>query len=310
MTLEQHSRDIIKDALMAHYKNHHEGPDVVFARKFGLNNSVFNRVKHGHNGKNIIDDGTWVKIGRQLNVNLSGAIAWEVVKTETFEALVEYMDQCKNESIAQLFCDRADLGKTVTGKWFALHRPNVYYIDCSLVKTKREFIKELAKKVGVNSIGNIKTIVEDIDYMLHAINKPLIILDEAGDLSYEAWCEIKSLWNLGEGYVGWFMMGADGLKKKIERNKANNKVGYAEIFRRFGSEYLRVSPENNPLAEKQFMMQQAMHVLEKNLPGAKLDEVLPKGNLSMTRMMQNIIKKKKKGVTTPNLFTSKKKATA
>ena len=38
------------------------------------------------------------------------------------------------------------------------------------------------------------------------------------------------------------MMGADGLRVKIDRNLGRKKVGYTEIFSRFGNRYQRVTP--------------------------------------------------------------------
>ncbi len=43
---------------------------------------------------------------------------------------------------------------------------------------------------------------------------PLVVLDEAGDLQYEAFLELKALWNATEMCCGWYMMGADGLRRR------------------------------------------------------------------------------------------------
>ena len=94
---------------------------------------------------------------------------------------------------------------------------------------------------------------------------PLIILDEAGDLQYEAFLELKALWNASEGACGWYMMGADGLRAKIRRNIDGEKVGYTEIFSRFGQRFNRITPEN----EKEriaFELEQAVQVAGANAP--------------------------------------------
>jgi hypothetical protein len=39
------------------------------------------------------------------------------------------------------------------------------------------------------------------------------------------------------------MMGADGLKEKIKRNIDGKKVGFTEMFSRYGNKYLRITPE-------------------------------------------------------------------
>lgn len=70
-----------------------------------------------------------------------------------------------------------------------------------------------------------------------------MVLDEVGDLEYNAFLELKELWNGTEGACGWYMIGADGLRKKIENGIANKKVGYREIFSRFGNNYSRATKE-------------------------------------------------------------------
>jgi hypothetical protein len=126
--------------------------------------------------------------------------------------------------------------------------------------------------------------------MIQAMDKPLIILDEAGDLSYGAFLEIKSYWNALENVCGWWMMGADGLAKKINSAVESKKVGYAEIYRRFGSEYMSVTGKMNPAEVLMFKKKQVSDVAYHNAPqGIDLANVT-KGVTSLTRVKENIRK--------------------
>ena len=87
-------------------------------------------------------------------------------------------------------------------------------------------------------------------FYLKTLNHPIIILDEAGDLQYDAFLEVKALWNATENYCGFYMMGADGLKEKMHRAINNRKVGYTEIFSRFGKRYGRVIPIDKAESDK------------------------------------------------------------
>ena len=60
------------------------------------------------------------------------------------------------------------------------------------------------------------------------------------------------------------MMGADGLQAKIDRNKDIKKVGYAEIFDRYGSKYSRVSPAQDNEAITAFLLGQIAQIGEAN----------------------------------------------
>ena len=68
---------------------------------------------------------------------------------------------------------------------------NVVYIDCSQVKSKQKLIRKIAKSFGVGSTGKYDEVYEDLVFYLKQLSTPLIILDEAGDLHYEAFLEIK-----------------------------------------------------------------------------------------------------------------------
>ncbi|KAA6312859.1 hypothetical protein EZS27_036275, partial [termite gut metagenome] len=99
-----------------------------------------------------------------------------------------------------------------------------------------------AKEFGVGCTGRYADVYEDLSYYLKTLPTPMIILDEAGDLDYAAFLEIKALWNATEMCCGFYMMGADGLKEKIRRSIAGKKVGYTELFSRFGKRYGKAVP--------------------------------------------------------------------
>ena len=98
---------------------------------------------------------------------------------------------------------------------------------------------------------------------MRSMTKPLVILDEFGDLSYPAFLEVKALWNSTEYRCGWYMMGADGLQKKLERQKELKKVGYAEIFSRLGSRYQRITPVNEE-ERKRFLLHEITKIIKVN----------------------------------------------
>ena len=52
---------------------------------------------------------------------------------------------------------------------------------------------------------------------------------------------------------GWYMMGADGLKEKINRSIDCKKVGYTEMLSRYGGRFSKVTPDDGKEREK-FLM--------------------------------------------------------
>ncbi len=238
--------------------------DVKHARVLGINSAQYNRIKKGELTK-VIDENKWVSLARNFGVQLAENQSWKTAKTETFNYITAQLESCQNRSISAIFCDRAGIGKTHTAKEYVARNTNAIYIDCSQVKNKQKLIRKIAQEFGVDYKGKYSDVYEDLVYYIPTLRnpKPLIILDEAGDLDYSAFLELKALWNSTEYLCGWYIMGADGLRAKIDRQKDLKKVGYAEIFDRYGNGYKSVSPVN-PTELKDFNMQQIALVSKSN----------------------------------------------
>lgn len=207
------------------------------------------RIKAGERSK-ILSESKWITLGRKLGVEINPGVEWNTAKTPAFEAITAQLESCQRLSIAAVLCDVPDLGKTHTAKIYTRQHKNVVYIDCSQVKSKQLFVRRIAQEFGVDHTGKYVDVYQDLTYYLRSIDRPLVILDEAGDLKMEAFLELKALWNATERACGWYMMGADGLKARIERQRALKKVGYAEIFRRYGSRFQKISPDGGEELER------------------------------------------------------------
>lgn len=299
MTLLDIQKDKVIQAMMRQRDNF-DGSDSKFAASIGISPSVFSRLKKGESTTNVLSDEKIINIGRRLQVQFNHLPDWNVVATPVYITITEQLKMCQELSVGRIFCDKADVGKSTAAKSFMLSNKNVYYVDCSLNKTKRQLVMAIAQLLGVSTKTTYREMFQDMIWVLQSTYKPLIILDEAGDLDYEASLEIKAIWNALEGACGWYMMGADGLRTKIDRNITNKKVGFAELLRRFGGEYLRLSPENNPAEEREFSLAQAEMVLEANLPGKQLKDVMKfrgkHSTVSLTRLKETIIKTKTVGL--------------
>jgi DNA transposition AAA+ family ATPase len=208
----------------------------------GISASQFSRIMSGDT-TNVISDAKWISIARKLEVQLTDEPAWITANTHVFDFITRQLTVCQDSGISGLLCDMADIGKTYAAKYYAKAHRNAVYIDCSQSKSKQRLVRKIAKEYGLQHAGRYSDIYEDLVFYLKSIPTPIIILDEAGDLDYAAFLELKALWNATERACGWYMMGADGLKAKIEANLGRKKVGYAEIFSRFGNRFQKVSPD-------------------------------------------------------------------
>lgn len=217
-----------------------EGSDTVFSRQYGIHNTVLSRLKNGET-INLISDSHWLNLGKILGVNLNTR-NWNIAYTDVFSIIEEEVIFCKEYSKSRIFIDDCGIGKTFTAKYLSRNLKNCFYLDASQAKTKNRFIRLLARTLGVDDKGSYSDIITNIKYYLHVLTKPVILIDESGDLDYSAFLEIKELWNATENICGWYMLGAEGFKAKMERGINNKKVGYREIFSRFSDKYSTAVP--------------------------------------------------------------------
>jgi DNA transposition AAA+ family ATPase len=233
-----------------------------FSVVLGINPGQLSRIKNGQI-ENVLSEAKWITIARKLNVELGNNTRMRAAETPVFQAIISQLENCQANSMSALLVDSADIGKTFAARHYAHGHKNAIYIDCSQSKTKQKLIRTIAKELGVINTGRYVDVYEDLVYYIKTIPQPLIILDEAGDLDYGAWLELKALWNATEYACGWYMMGADGLQAKIDGNIGRKKVGYTEIFSRFGSKYQRITPHGESQV-KDFMKTQTAIIAKAN----------------------------------------------
>lgn len=266
--------------------------DAKHAASLGITTSVYSAVKNGQTDR-VLSDANWISIARKLGVSLRGEIEWKVAKTPTFMFITAQLEACQSSGISAILCDLPNIGKTFTARHYVKTHPNAIYIDCSQVKTKLKLVRKIAAEFGVDSKGRYSDVYEDLVYYLGSIDCPLIILDEAGDLQYEAFLELKALWNATERCCAWYMMGADGLKEKINRSIECKKVGYTEMLSRYGDRYSKVTPDDSKERTK-FLIEQARIVAKLNAPeGIDAGEIARKTGGGLRRVYTEIEKLKR-----------------
>lgn len=282
----------IVEAIAANRANYPS--DAKHAAALGISASVYNSLKKGQTDK-ALSDANWLSIARRLCVPLREGIEWKGAKTATFTYISTQLDVCQARSLSVILCDIPNIGKTYTARWYVSCHRNAVYVDCSQSKTKRALVKKIALEFGVSVGGKYQEIYDDLVYYLRSIERPLIVLDEAGDLQYDAFLELKALWNATELCCGWYMMGADGLRAKITRLMENQKVGYAEIFSRYGGKYSRVTPEQED-DRRSFLLEQARVVAKVNAPeGTDIGSIVRKSGGGLRRVYTEIEKIKQSG---------------
>ena len=283
-------RQKITAAITAARKNYPS--DAKHAASLSITTSVYSAVKNGQTDR-VLSDANWISIARKLGVSLRDEIEWKAAKTPVFQYVTAQLEFCQQSSVSGILCDEPNIGKTFTARLYVQSHRNAVYIDCSQVKTKLKLIRKIASEFGVDSKGRYSDVYDDLVFYLRSIEQPLIILDEAGDLQYEAFLELKALWNATERCCAWYMMGADGLKEKINRSIECRKVGYTEMLSRYGDRFSKVTPDNGD-DRRAFLLEQARIVAKVNAPeGADIAQIVRKTQGGLRRVYTEIEKLKR-----------------
>jgi DNA transposition AAA+ family ATPase len=263
--------------------------DAQKAKFLGISAAVLSRIQKGETDR-VLSDGQWIQIARKLEVDIANKPEIKAAETETFQFISKQLAICQTKSIGLLLCDIAGIGKTFSAKHYVKQNKHAIYVDCSQVKSKQKLVRQIAKEFGLSHTGKYADVYDDLTYYIKTLPCPLIVLDEAGDLDYPAFLELKALYNATEDCCGWYMMGADGLKEKIERNLNCKKVGYSEIFRRYGEKYQKIVPDGKEDKE-QFLKKQIATVSKAN--GCEnVTELFVKTKGSLTRLKLELLKMK------------------
>jgi nitrogen regulatory protein PII len=262
----QYKKQVV-DALLA-YKDNFDLSDKDYAKKFRINSSVYSRLKGGENPDGLIKGVKWFEIGLLLDV-LPESKKWKTVETETFLAVKEALINCQIKKMSILMVDDPGIGKSYTAKYMQKELKNYFYIDLSQCKKKSAFIRHFAETMGIDSNQRIDDLKKRIKYMLQILPNPLVCLDEVGDADNSVILEVKEFWNATEKRCGWMMMGADGLRRKIDSGVTLKKAGFTEILSRFGDRFTHVVPVGKEQKEE-FYQKMIYEVVAANVSNATL----------------------------------------
>ncbi len=248
--------------------------DTAFLKKYDLGVQTGIKLCSGKTDK-VMTDSEWFRLGRKLHL-LEVERKWNAARTDVFNIIEEDIMFCKQHAKAKICVDDCGIGKTFTAKYLSKSLDNCFYVDASQGKSTHLFTRLLAKAVGLECVGAHHEIKEDIKCYLRMINNPIVIIDEAGDLGQNTLQDIKEFWNATEGCCGWYMMGADGLKRIMQKGMKKRKPGFKEVFSRFSERYTTTVPVGKQ-DRLSFYKKLITDVLEANMTDkSKLDEIVKK----------------------------------
>ena len=238
--ITQEFKNKVCEAILEDRKNYTSLSDSNYAKSIGIRPAIYSRIKNGESER-ILSDGKCIEIGRKLNVT-TNKVTWNVARTSVYTEIEQLINFCKKYKKATILVDECGIGKTFCTKHIIKNLNNSFYVDCSQAKTKSQFIRHLAKTLGVDSTGRLYDVKENLKYYINLMDEPFIALDDSGYLDTNVLVEIIEFWNGTEGNCGWLMIGDDSLQNKVERGLKSKKVGFKALFSRFSDEFIHYVP--------------------------------------------------------------------
>ena len=242
---ETHEKEQIGRMILGRFKASGFESQAKFAKSIGFGAADLTNLK-GEKWKptpQLIGQDKWIRLARYAGFTRNEVTRWVSADTAVKLFIYEQLRNYQTFSFSGIFCDDAGIGKSYACREYSQVTPHSFYLDCSKSRTRNRFIKALATAVGLDTDVRYDDLLENTIYALSLMPSPLLVLDEAGDLDDRAFLELKRMYNDLEGKCAFFLIAADGLKAKIDRGIACKKVGFTEVFSRFGKRYSRVMPE-------------------------------------------------------------------
>jgi DNA transposition AAA+ family ATPase len=163
----------------------------------------------------------WRSIAAQIGYKSK---TWVVIETSNFKDLIQIFSDAQENALVMAVTGEAGSGKTVASNAYAEANKNVYVLKCNEYWNRKCFMQELLKTMGKSIYDTtVSEMMHTIVHELKRMSTPLIIMDEADQLSDQVLYFFITLYNQLEDHCGIVMLATDYLEKKIKRGLRLNR---------------------------------------------------------------------------------------
>lgn len=196
---------------------------------------------------NILN-GLYDKISDDMFRNVASQVGnintdWQIVETGTYQEITEVLSDAQRWRNVTWIVGEAGCGKSTTARVYMQEHREVFYVLCSEDMKKGDFVREIARTVGIRTEGcNIREvwglILDDIIQM----DAPLLVFDEADKLTEPVFHYFISLYNKLEEKCGVVFLSTDYITKRVGNGLKYKKPGYKEFYSRIGRKFYELEP--------------------------------------------------------------------
>ena len=235
--MEQKQKEQIAQRLKAYVAKYPSQNKAVGSLK-GTSAGTVSNILNGR-WENISEE-MWKKLGDQVG-STGHEDGWQIVETGAYQEITYALRDAQEYKNVTWVVGEAGCGKTTTAKLYAQEHREVFYLQCSEDILKGEFVREIARLVGIRSEGyTVRGLWTAILDNLIQMSAPLLIFDEADKLTEGVFHYFISLYNKLEDKCGMVFMSTDHIMKRMDRGLRCNKPGYKEFYSRIGRKYFEL----------------------------------------------------------------------
>lgn len=187
----------------------------------------------------IISDDMWRKIASQVGTPTGSE--WQIVETTAAKEIMFAMNDAREWNNVTWIVGDAGCGKTTMARLYASEHGEVFYILCSEDMHRSDFIREVARRIGLKTDGHtLRDMLDDITTALVQMESPLLIFDEADKLNERVFHYFIDLYNRLEERCGMVFLSTDYIKRRMRMGLRYDKKGYNEIHSRIGRRFFEL----------------------------------------------------------------------
>ena len=188
-----------------------------------------------------ISDEMFLKIRAQIAPKK--ADDWSLCETTLYKELNTLLADAQQYQNVAWAVSPAGSGKSTTASDYAAKHENAFLVSCSEDMKRGDFIRELARVIGVNVADmSLRAALEKVTKYLLSLDNPLLIFDEGDKLPDIVFYYFITIYNRLEGHCGIIFISTNYIKRRIEVGLSYNKKGYDEIHSRICRKFIELTP--------------------------------------------------------------------
>lgn len=242
MTLKDQTRDEITSKLREYLEDNSLSINA-FARKSNINASFISQML---NRKGEIKDRWYKQVAEYINFSIVKHY-WPLRNTSEFKEVIAAIKTARELQRNRTIIGETGCGKTTAAQQYCKKFPkHSYLVTITGKHTANAIYEDICGLLNLNKSGTSlkkeRRITECLMGLRLKGENPVLIFDEAENMSEKTMQSIKSLYDALEGHCPIVLLGTSQLIEKLDVMTSRNKQGIPQFYSRFKAGLIQLDP--------------------------------------------------------------------